>query len=165
VALTITNARGGHMLPTYVTPRLVVSGELLDVAGHPLPGTRRESVIGRVVELDLSRELQDTRLAPGQSAVFRYEALAGGARLRLRVVVEPDAFYERFFAALLERGAGGGEAQIRRALAAARRSPFTVYEHETPLRGARPAPGHRRDPIAGLATDGNGYRCLPDENL
>jgi hypothetical protein len=97
--------------------------------------------------------------------VFRYEALAGGARLRLRVVVEPDAFYERFFAALLERGAGGGEAQIRRALAAARRSPFTVYEHETPLRGARPAPGHRRDPIAGLATDGNGYRCLPDENL
>jgi hypothetical protein len=134
IALTITNARGGHMLPTYVTPRLVVSGEVLDAAGHPVPGSRRESVIGRVVTLDLSREVQDTRLAPGQSARFRYEATgASGARLRLRVLVEPDAFYTRFFAALLESGAGAGEAEIRRALDAARRSAFTVYEHDGPL--------------------------------
>jgi hypothetical protein len=134
IELAITNARAGHMVPTYVTPRLVISGETLDAAGDVVTGSRRESVIGRAVTLDLSRELQDTRLAPGQSARFRYERGGpGGVRLRLRVVVEPDHFYTRFFQALLESGAGAGEAQIRQALEAARRSAFTVYEHHEPL--------------------------------
>jgi len=138
ITLIITNARGGHMLPTYVTPRLRVSGEMLDAAGEPVAGTRRESVIGRVVTLDLSRELQDSRLAPGRSARFRYDAARpGGGRVRLRVVVEPDHFYTRFFEAVLERGAGAGEAEIRRALDATRRSVFTVYEHDAPLRDPR----------------------------
>jgi len=49
------------------------------------------------------------------------------------VVVEPDAFYAKFFETLLQQGAGRGEAQIRRALEAARRSPFNVFERELPL--------------------------------
>ncbi len=54
-------------------------------------------------------------------------------RVRLSVVVEPDAFYTKFFEALLRQGTGRGEAQIRAALEASRRSPFTVFERELPL--------------------------------
>jgi hypothetical protein len=143
VTLTITNSGGGHLLPTYVTSRLVVSGELLGADGRPRGGTRRESIIGRGVSLDLSRELFDTRLAPGQRAVFRYPRPAGsGGTVRLRVVVEPDHFYTEFFAALLERGAGAGQAQIRAALEATRRSAFTVWEQDVPV----PSPGVVRSP-------------------
>ena len=49
------------------------------------------------------------------------------------MIVEPDAFYTKFFEALLAQGAGRGAAQIREALEAARRSPFTVFERELPL--------------------------------
>jgi hypothetical protein len=49
------------------------------------------------------------------------------------VEIEPDAFYERFFATLLRQGAGRGEAHIRQALEATRRSPFTVFTRELPL--------------------------------
>jgi hypothetical protein len=130
VSLALRNRGAGHKLPTYVTPRIVISGDALDDGGQPLPGRRLQAVIGRAVTLDLSRELFDTRLAPGQSAVFRYPRVPGAARLRLRVVVEPDHFYTEFFAALLEQGAGQGEAEIRTALAAARASAFVVFERE-----------------------------------
>jgi hypothetical protein len=65
------------------------------------------------------------------------------------VIVEPDAFYVRFFDALLRQGARRGEAQIREALDAARLLPFTVFERElrltttAPAAPARPAPGSR----------------------
>lgn len=45
----------------------------------------------------------------------------------------PDAFYTRFFESLLRQGAGRGAAQIREALQATRRSPFTVFSREVPL--------------------------------
>ncbi len=134
LALTITNARAGHLVPTYVTPRIVVSGERLDAEGRVVEGSRRESIIGRGVSLDLERELFDTRLAPGQSAVFRYPlAFGDSGAARLRVVVEPDSFYTGLFDALLRRGAGAGEAKIRAALDASRRSAFTVFERTVPL--------------------------------
>jgi hypothetical protein len=134
VTLTITNSGAGHLLPTYVTPRIVVRGELVDAEGRAVEGSRRESIIGRAVTLDLERELFDTRLAPGQSAGFRYERPAGttGA-VRLVVIVEPDHFYTGFFQALLQSGAGGGDAQIRTALEASRRASFTIFERLVPL--------------------------------
>jgi hypothetical protein len=49
------------------------------------------------------------------------------------VIVYPDAFYTRFFEALLQQGAGRGAPQLREALAATRRSPFTVFVKELPL--------------------------------
>ena len=58
---------------------------------------------------------------------------AMGLRARFSVVVEPDAFYARFFEVLLCQGAGRGGAQVREALEAARRSPFIVFERELPL--------------------------------
>jgi len=136
VLLRLESVRVGHAFPTYVTPRVRLQAELVGPDGAPVPGSRREHVIGREVTLDLSRELADTRLAPGQAATLesRFRLDRPGLRARLRVVVEPDAFYTRFFAALLAQGAGRGAAEIREALEATRRSPFTLFEQELPLR-------------------------------
>lgn len=136
VTLEVRSTRVGHAFPTYVTPRVVLRGELHDASG-PVAGSRREVVIGREVALDLSREISDTRLLPGQSARLIYGGRVDrpDLRLRLGVVVEPDAFYTAFFETLLAQGAGRGEAQIREALEATRRSPFTVFQQEVPLDG------------------------------
>ena len=135
VTLTVENTRVGHAFPTYVTPRVVLSVELVDQAGQVAVGSREEKVIAREVTLDLEREVSDTRLMPGAKAVLHYRRRVerAGLRARLRVVVYPDEFYTRFFESLLTQGAGRGEAQIREALAATRRSPFTVFVREIPL--------------------------------
>ena len=135
VTLRVTSARLGHTFPTYVTPRVVLRGELVDETGLAIEGSRQEKIVGRQVALDLSREIFDTRLQPGQSAVltFRVKVPAPGIRARLAVVVEPEAFYVGFFETLLRQGAGRGESDIKKALDAARRSPFTVFEREIPL--------------------------------
>ena len=133
--LSVTSTRVGHAFPTYVTPRVLLRAELLDAAGQVAAGSRAEKVVAREVALDLSREVFDTRLSPGRTAVLQYRRRieAPGMRVRFSVVVEPDAFYTRFFETLLRQGAGRGEAQIRAALEASRRSPFTVFEKELPL--------------------------------
>jgi hypothetical protein len=133
--LRVENSGVGHAFPTYVTPLVVLRAELIDAEGRPIAGSREEALIGREVELDLSREIGDTRLSPGQSAALRYRRRvdAAGVRARFSVVVFPDAFYTRFYEALLRQGAGRGAEQIREALAATRRSPFTVFTHELPL--------------------------------
>lgn len=135
VTLTLENTRIGHAFPTYVTPRVVLSVELVDQAGKVVVGSREEKVIAREVTLDLERELSDTRLMPGAKAVLHYRRRVerAGLRARLSVVVYPDEFYTRFFESLLAQGAGSGTGQIREALAASRRSPFTVFDREIPL--------------------------------
>lgn len=133
--LTITNSGVGHYFPTYVTPRVVVSGELLDRSGRMLAGSRQEKVIAREVTLDLSRELFDTRLAPGERLTFQYRQRLTGAGLTLRIAVTvyPDHFYAGFFESLLASGAGKGTAQIREALRTARSSSFTIFVQEIRL--------------------------------
>ena len=135
IRLTVTNSRVGHAFPTYVTPRVVVSGELIERSGLVVPGSRQETIIGREVTLDLSREEFDSRLHPGQRLVFDYRRpLPGpGLRLRLAVTVSPDHFYIGFFESLLASGAGTGAVQIREALARAKASAFDVYAREIPL--------------------------------
>lgn len=135
VTLAVESTRVGHAFPTYVTPRVVLSAELVDQAGEVVAGSREEQEIARQVTLDLEREIADTRLMPGKKAVLQYRRRVdrAGLRARLSVVVYPDAFYTRFFEALLAQGAGRGEAQIREALEATRRSPFIVFEREIPL--------------------------------
>jgi hypothetical protein len=128
--LVVENSGVGHRFPTYVTPLVILRAELVDAAGRALAGTRVERRVGREVTLDLTREIADTRLAPGERAELPYaRALEGGAAAaRFSVVVYPDAFYAAFYAALLRQGAGRGEHDIRRALDDARRSAFTVFE-------------------------------------
>ena len=135
LALTVKSVRVGHAFPTYVTPKVVLRAELIDAAGAVVEGSREERVIAREIALDLSREIADTRLLPGQAATLRYRRRlpAAGISARLSVVVYPDAFYTSFYEALLQQGAGRGAAQIRQALEATRRSPFEVFRRELPL--------------------------------
>jgi hypothetical protein len=137
LTLEVRNTGVGHAFPTYVTPRVVLRGEVLEADGQIVAGSRQETVIAREVTVDLEREAFDTRLFPGQSAVliYRYRGDRPGLRARLSVVVYPDEFYTRFFDALLTQGAGRGEPQIREALAASRRSSFVVFEREVSLGG------------------------------
>ena len=133
--LTVTSTRVGHAFPTYVTPRVILRGELVDEAGAVIEGSLKERVVAREVPLDLSRELRDTRLMPGRSVQLRYRKRvdAAGARLKFTVIVEPDAFYTKFFETLLAQGAGKGTAQLQQALEDTRRSPFTLFEQILPL--------------------------------
>jgi hypothetical protein len=134
-SLTIRSTRVGHHFPTYVTPRVVVRVELVDMTGQPLPGTAVERAIGREVPLDLSREIADTRIPAGGRFTLQYRRPLSrpGLRLRAAVTVHPDHFYTGFFQALLEGGAGAGTPQIREALEATRRSSFVLWSREIPL--------------------------------
>jgi len=133
--LGIATPRVGHAFPTYVTPQVLVRAELVDAQGQPVAGSVEERVIARQVPLDLSREISDTRIPPGGRFTLDYSRRleAVGLKLRVTVTVLPDEFYTRFFEALLAAGAGEGEAQIREALEATRRSAYTLYRKELPL--------------------------------
>ena len=134
--LSLRNTGTGHYFPTYVTPRIVVEGVQQDARGMPLAGTRQSHVIARQVKLDLSEELADTRLAPGEEVVFKYRQHAQPAAraLELRVTVEPDAFYTELYRSLLASGgAGRGERMIRRALEESVASAYTLYAGQAPI--------------------------------
>jgi hypothetical protein len=89
--LRITNSGVGHYFPTYVTPRAVVRFELIGKDGKSSPDTQKEAVIGRDVPLDLSRELFDTRIPPGETFTINYteKVPRAGLTLRTTVTVEP----------------------------------------------------------------------------
>ncbi len=133
-SLTITNNGVGHFFPTYVTPKVFVRAELEDGKGKVVSGSLKEAVIGREIPLDLSREVFDTRIPPEKSFVFTYSRKLDrkGLKLRVRVVVDPDHFYARFFPAILG-DADKGRAMIQGAAEKARRSAFTIFEQAVPL--------------------------------
>jgi hypothetical protein len=133
--VTVASVNVGHYFPTYVTPQVVVRAVLVGPDGAPVPEALAEGVIGRQVPLDLSREIADTRIPPGGRFVLRYDRPLDrpGLALRVSVTVYPDHFYTGFFAALLETGAGDGEAEIREALDATRRSAFEIFSRDLPL--------------------------------
>src|SRR5256712_8051713 len=67
VTLRVTSTRVGHAFPTYVTPRVILSAELVDGAGQGLAGSRPEKNVRGEGALHLSREAFGTRLPPRQS--------------------------------------------------------------------------------------------------
>jgi hypothetical protein len=134
--ITMTNSGAGHYLPTYVTPKIFVQVQLLDAQGQSIPGSAQEAVIGREVTLDLSAEVYDTRIPPKASHAFTYTQVMPitATVLRVRVVVHPDHFYERFFAAILHHDEGGkGRAHLDAALRITQSSSFTVFARDFPL--------------------------------
>jgi hypothetical protein len=134
--ITVTNSGAGHYLPTYITPKIFVQVQLLDAQGQSIAGSAQETVIGREVTLDLSKEVYDTRIPPKASRSLTYaQAMPTAATaLRVRVVVHPDHFYQRFFAAVLHNGEGGkGRAHLEEALRITQSSSFTVFARDFPL--------------------------------
>ncbi len=134
--VTISNTGTGHHFPTYLTPRVVVSGYQIDRSGKTIPDTTQEAVIGREVTLNLSEEIFDTRIPSGESSFFRYSQTRSehASRLIVIVQVEPNYFYEKFFRAMLEGdSAGKGRELIRQAWEQARSTPYTLYRKEIKL--------------------------------
>jgi hypothetical protein len=135
-ALRIINSGVGHYFPTYLTPRVVVRFELLGKDGQPVPDTQTEAVIGREVPLDLSREIFDTRLPPGETVTINYtqKVLQPGLTLRATVTVEPDYFYSKFFRTILDGGqVAKGLPHIQQALQRAEDSPFVMFKQDLSL--------------------------------
>ena len=134
--ITVTNSGAGHYLPTYVTPKIFVQGDLLDAAGEVIADSFQEAVIGREIALNLSREVYDTRIAPKASLDFGYSMALpeAAAVLRVRIVVHPDHFYQRFFEAVLKRDRGSlGKAHLEAALEKTATSSFTIFERHVPV--------------------------------
>jgi hypothetical protein len=134
--LQIANSGVGHYFPTYVTPQVVARFVLVAGDGTPVPDTEKEAVIGREVRLDLSQEVFDTRIPPGETFTIAYtqKVPRAGLRLRATVTVYPDQFYTRFFQAILDGGqAVRGRALIQQALERTRASPFVIFAQEVPV--------------------------------
>lgn len=141
VVAELHNAGAGHYLPTSATPMLEVTIELVDAHGNVIPGGRIATRLGRDVYRDPSgtwHERSDTRIAPGGTAsvvrAWSGGRTAGAARVRVSVVVMPDAFYERD---LVERRAQVHDRAIQTllddAIAIARRSRYLVDAATVPI--------------------------------
>ena len=135
--IVIANTGVGHYFPTYLTPKVFVRAKLIDAAGNLVEGTEQEAIIGREASLDLSQELYDTRIPPGDSVAIGYQqaVLQKNLRLKVEVIVEPDHFYARFYRAVLANGGSSakGRALLEQALKEAEQSPFSIYQTLTPL--------------------------------
>jgi len=134
--ITLTNSGVGHYFPTYVTPKVLVRFELMDGKGGSVKDSVQEERLGREVTLDLSRELFDTRIPPGESRTVRYVRPIGrpGVTLKVAVAVAPDDFYVKFFEAIAPKAkTRKTRALLREALNAARRSSFMLFEKEVVL--------------------------------
>lgn len=101
----IANTGAGHHFPTYVVPEVVFTLQLVHVDGRQR-GEIARTVVAREVDIDLTRELFDTRLAAGETRILSGEfgrPVGRGWGIELRMVVSPGAHYERSFARALGR--------------------------------------------------------------
>jgi hypothetical protein len=123
---------------------VVLQAAFLDSAGNPLASEApAEHRLQRVLDMSTNpwTEVRDTRLLPGQGAEVALggAAPAGAVSLRLRVRVEPDEFYARFYEERLrERPEAEVAAQYRRALERALSTPYTLFERVVPIEGGPP---------------------------
>ena len=126
----ITNSGAGHKLPTYLTPKIAVTGRVITREGEIIKETVEEKAIQWLASLDLRQEHFDTRLDPGETftAKFDFPEKYRGNIYEIEVRVYPDEFYRRFYESLLERPPGGIDVeQMKLALEEARTSDFAVY--------------------------------------
>lgn len=136
VRATVTNAGAGHYLPTTPTPAVWLSVILLDRNGEPVRSSEHRVRIGRhIAYVDGAwRELEDSRIAPGQSLEVakvypadEYSAGHWSRRARVTLEVQPDEYYIRFYKMRLatERNAEA-RAAFEAALARAEASSYTA---------------------------------------
>ncbi|VAV82365.1 hypothetical protein MNBD_DELTA01-78 [hydrothermal vent metagenome] len=133
ITLSLKNTGAGHYLPTYVTPLIVASIYLTDNSGEVIEDSLQKDLIGRVVKLDLSEEVMDSRIAPGGTHTFKYrpnypKTKKGPFRTVIEVHVYPDDFYNRFFKEALRVGAYNSRALMQEALETTERSPYLLFK-------------------------------------
>jgi hypothetical protein len=132
VRFEVANSGIGHAFPTYVTPKVIMYGVVLDAAGMPRPETLQSHVIARHVRYEDGQwiEISDTRLLPGQTASIDVR-WNGNDSIRVWLEVIPDHHYEtEVYRDLLETLPHASEAarSIAQAKAAAAASHFRLFE-------------------------------------
>jgi hypothetical protein len=103
IGLRITNSGTGHHFPTYATPEVVVSLQLLDADSQPIADGRTEHRIARRIAFRGGAwiEMSDTRLPVDSSTIVSAPITSEIKHAHGTVVVRPDAFYAGVFEGLL----------------------------------------------------------------
>jgi len=131
IPIAVRNSGTGHRFPTYVTPKVFINAQLIDPAGQAITESFRQAVIGREISMDLSQELFDTRIAPGETFAvnYQYAMPPAGSKLRVWIEVDPDNFYRNFYQAMLaSNGPQKGRKMLQQAYQESRSSRFLVYD-------------------------------------
>lgn len=116
----VTNVGAGHYFPTYVVPEAVLTLDLVNTGRRQRVELAR-AIVARRANVDLTEELFDSRLAPGETrtltAEFRRPTGSGWA-IESRMAVRPGEHYERSFKHALAQVEMDGEtrALLREAL-------------------------------------------------
>lgn len=134
--IKIINSRVGHYFPTYITPKVFVRGYFLDRNGQIIDETHLEAAIGRETNMNLSEEIYDTRIAPGEtlSVLYSQALTSDSTTFKVEIIVEPDHFYERFYQSILSGGVSGkARKMMQAALTNTQNSPFSIFEKEINL--------------------------------
>ena len=97
--IELSNIGAGHHFPTYITPAVFITADLLDHRDSPISGSRKKSVIQRITDMSFSKEIIDTRIPSGKSHIFNYKYIIQYQPKSFKVTVEvhPDYFYLNFF--------------------------------------------------------------------
>ena len=128
IFVNIKNSGVGHLFPTYVTPQVAV--RLVEHTGDKLKIVE-EKWIGWKAPIDLSSELYDTRIKPGESFshTFTVPDRAKEGSYTVLVVVYPDEFYNRFFKSLVAYPPEGMPMElIKESVEETGRSSYTLFE-------------------------------------
>ncbi|HUJ58975.1 MAG TPA: c-type cytochrome [Kofleriaceae bacterium] len=140
VLAELRNIGAGHDLPTTATPAVWLRIELVDAHGVAIAGARGELRIGRDVFHDASgwHERGDTRIPPGEVARLARGWTGGrtaeAAFARITVEVQPDAYYERFYAdRLAAPPPADARAEYEQALARARASHYVAARRDVAI--------------------------------
>ena len=133
--LVVQSTGIGHRFPTYIVPRVRLTGLLLDSDGHQIRGGYQEQILQRQMTIDNGRwiEHSDTRLEPGAAATLSIPWQAGGRcgnAVQFRIIVEPEWFYhEKVFPIVLEELEDGlARDLIKQARSIAETHSFVLFE-------------------------------------
>lgn len=97
VTVTLTNSGAGHHFPTYMVPKIYVRTYLVEDKKQTL---LNEEIIGWQVDINLTDEIADQRLASGASRQFVSnlpQQTHAEATIRVELDIAPREHYERTF--------------------------------------------------------------------
>ncbi|MCW7463468.1 multiheme c-type cytochrome [Leptospira limi] len=88
----------GHKFPTYLVPKILLRFYTIDTIGKKT--LIEESIIGRLVNTNLSEEYYDTRIAPNDKHSIDFTYKWNGVKIKKiewETIVDPDEHYVRSF--------------------------------------------------------------------
>ncbi|PJZ31598.1 hypothetical protein CH378_02040 [Leptospira kmetyi] len=135
VYASLKNTGAGHRFPTYSVPKVFLYLSLYENGKQKR--ILAEKTIGRVTDLDLQHEFEDTRLLPDEEVVLKErltsEEFKTRKEIRFTAIVEPDEFYVRMFQHNWDRRKefgieGREEKQLEEALKKAKSTRYVLFE-------------------------------------